>query len=265
MEFFIRKNATLPVLEINLLKDGRLDYDYKNTNLTGATITLSMVDVDTGFYRLTNGTCYFSDVDKIITYQFTKKNTSKTGRYVCEISVTNEQGTIIFPLREKLFVTILDSFVDSDFCCSASQHVATPTPTPPPTTTPTPTPTPTPSPTPTPTPTPTPNSGFYYGKFNNSVITSGDVGNLTFVTTSSVVNSYVPLSTGTAYGYFLIPTGFTQPSSFVESNTGCNGLNVSTINTGTITINDINSNPVVYNVYRTFFSFYGGINVWFCS
>jgi hypothetical protein len=31
MEFFIRKNATLPVLEINLFKDGRLDYNYQNT------------------------------------------------------------------------------------------------------------------------------------------------------------------------------------------------------------------------------------------
>jgi len=93
MEFFIRKNATLPVLEINLLKDGRLDYNYKKTNLTGATITLSMVNVDTGFYKITNGVC------------------------VCEINVTTDQGTVILPLRDKIFVTVLDSFVDSDFCC----------------------------------------------------------------------------------------------------------------------------------------------------
>jgi hypothetical protein len=117
MEFFIRKNATLPVLEINLLKDGRLDYNYKKTNLTGATITLSMVSVDTGFYKITNGVCVFSDTDKTISYQFTKKNTSKTGRYICEINVTTDQGTAILPLRDKIFVTVLDSFVDSDFCC----------------------------------------------------------------------------------------------------------------------------------------------------
>jgi hypothetical protein len=78
MEFFIRKNATLPVLEINLFKDGRLDYNYQNTNLTGATIT---------------------------------------SRYMAEFNITTDQGTITLPLRDKIYVTVLDSFVNSDFCC----------------------------------------------------------------------------------------------------------------------------------------------------
>jgi hypothetical protein len=117
MEFFIRKNATLPVLEINLFKDGRLDYNYQNTNLTGATITLSMVDVDSGIYKITNGVCYYSNDSHTITYQFTKKNTSKTNRYMAEFNITTDQGTIILPLRDKIYVTVLDSFVNSDFCC----------------------------------------------------------------------------------------------------------------------------------------------------
>jgi len=117
MEFFIRKNATLPVLEINLFKDGRLDYNYQNTNLTGATITLSMVDVDSGIYKITNGVCYYSNDDHTITYQFTKKNTSKTSRYMAEFNITTDQGTITLPLRDKIYVTVLDSFVNSDFCC----------------------------------------------------------------------------------------------------------------------------------------------------
>ena len=48
MEFYIRKKATLPILEINLNKDGKLDYNYNKTSLTGATITISMKDVETG-------------------------------------------------------------------------------------------------------------------------------------------------------------------------------------------------------------------------
>ena len=59
MEFYIRKNETLPVLDINLIKDGKLDYNYNKTSLTGATITLSMKDVDTGIYKITNGICTY--------------------------------------------------------------------------------------------------------------------------------------------------------------------------------------------------------------
>ena len=117
MEFYIRKNATLPVLDINLIKDGKLDYNYNKTSLTGATITLSMKDVDTGIYKITNGACVYDTTNDTITYQFTKRNTSTLGRYEVEFKVTNSQGTIIIPLREKIFVTILDSFVESEFCC----------------------------------------------------------------------------------------------------------------------------------------------------
>ncbi len=117
MEFYIRKKATLPVLEINLFKDGKLDYNYNKTSLTGATITLSMKDVETGIYKITNGACVYDATNYTITYQYTKRNTTKVARYEVEFKVTNDQGTIILPLRERIFVTVLDSFVESEFCC----------------------------------------------------------------------------------------------------------------------------------------------------
>ena len=117
MEFYIRKKATLPLIEINLSKDGKLDYNYNKTSFTGATITFSMKDVETGIYKITNGACVYDTTNYTITYQFTKRNTSTLGRYEVEFKVTNSQGTIIIPLREKIFVTILDSFVESEFCC----------------------------------------------------------------------------------------------------------------------------------------------------
>jgi hypothetical protein len=46
-----------------------------------------------------------------------KKNTSKTSRYMAEFNITTDQGTITLPLRDKIYVTVLDSFVNSDFCC----------------------------------------------------------------------------------------------------------------------------------------------------
>jgi hypothetical protein len=117
MEFYIRKKATLPELEINLFKDGKLDYNYNKTSFTGATITLSMKDVDTGIYKITNGVCVYDSTNYTITYQFTKRNTANVARYEVEFKVTNEQGTIILPLRERIFVSVLDSFVESEFCC----------------------------------------------------------------------------------------------------------------------------------------------------
>jgi len=118
MEFFIKKRATLPLLEINLIKDGRLDYNYIKTSLSGATIHVTIQDIDTNQYMVLNGVCQNNQDSNSIYYQFTKRNTNKISRYFAEFTITNDQGTIILPLREKIFVTVLDSFSDPDFCCT---------------------------------------------------------------------------------------------------------------------------------------------------
>jgi hypothetical protein len=116
MEFFIRKKATLPILEVDIIKDGRLDYNHK-LNLSAGTITFSMRDVDTGFYKVTNGTCYYSTENESVYYQFTKRNTSTIGRYEGEFNITTSQGLVILPLRDRLYINVIDSFVDPEFCC----------------------------------------------------------------------------------------------------------------------------------------------------
>jgi len=117
MEFNIRKNATLPYLEVSLLKDGRTDYNNFNTDLSTSIIYFYMKDVETNFYKIAKGVSIYSQENNSIYYQFTKKNTSKIGRYEGEFRVWNEQGEITLPLREKLFINILDSISISDFCC----------------------------------------------------------------------------------------------------------------------------------------------------
>lgn len=117
MEFFIRKKATLPIIEVDLIKDGKLDYNYNKTSLTGATITFSMKNVETGIYKITNGVCQYDTTNYTITYQFTKNNTKVVGRYEAEFKITNSQGTIVLPLRDKMFISVLDSIVESEFCC----------------------------------------------------------------------------------------------------------------------------------------------------
>ena len=157
--------------------------------------------------------------------------------------------------------------------CPTKTPTPTPTSTPAPTASPTrtPTPTPTSSPCKTPTPTPTPTtsllpapSGIYYGKFIGSTITSGDVSTFTFITTNNPTNSYVSFSTGEAYGYILIPITLPQPSEFRDSNTGCSGTNIPINNIGTVVILDTNGFAITYNIYRTFYSFFGNTDCWMC-
>ncbi len=121
MEFFVRKNSTLPVVEVSFIKDGRSDYNYYDTLLTSNTIYFSMIDVETGVYKVVNGLASYSEITKSITYQLTKKNTNKVGRYEIEITINNGSENIKLPLPQKLFLNITNSFSDADQCCKGKE------------------------------------------------------------------------------------------------------------------------------------------------
>jgi hypothetical protein len=262
MEFNIRKGATLPYIEVDLIKDGRTDYNYNATNLSGNVIYFYMKDAENGFYRISNSIANFSTTNNSIYYQFTKKNTSTIGRFEGGFKIYSDQGLIDIPLRNKIFINVLESISNTDFCCGPNKNIGpiiTPTPV---------TPTPvTPTPTNPPTPTPLPNTNaIYYGKFSGTSVTSGQVvSNLTILYTNSAVNSYVPFGTGLGYGYTIIPVTFTQPTEFIDSTAGCTGIQIPTNNIGQVIINNINNVPVTYNVYRTFFRFNGTLTSWMCD
>ena len=118
MEFYIKKNATLPVLKVEVCKDGRSDFNLNDFLNSDYTFYISLFDkstdkilfaskecdVTTEVSPFENKTLYF------LNYQFTNKDTFKTGRYEVQISVATENGVIILPLQEKFYVNILDSF-----------------------------------------------------------------------------------------------------------------------------------------------------------
>ena len=107
--------------------------------------------------------------------------------------------------------------------------------------------------------------GIYYGKINKTSIVPADSTSLTFINTNIAVDTYVTLPTGDGYGYILIPTTFIQPSEFRDSNSGCTGFLIPTLELGEINITDSNGFPVTYNIYRTFNAFTGNIDAWMCS
>lgn len=174
MEFFIKKNATLPILKFEIFKYGRSDYNqiYNLTGITSSYITL--YDINNNNLKIASRPCTittgYSEYDEtkilyFVEYQFKNSETKKLGRFEAIISIIENNGSTVLPLQDKVFVNIIDSFSIDGFsftnnyeveypCCNQVQPVPI-QPTPSITTTVTITPTNTPTNTVTPTNTPT--------------------------------------------------------------------------------------------------------------
>jgi len=57
MEFYIKKNATLPVLKMQVVKDGRAGYQQLMEDLEVSTIFFTMIDVETGIPKIVSAPC----------------------------------------------------------------------------------------------------------------------------------------------------------------------------------------------------------------
>ena len=174
MEFFIKKNSTLPLLKLQVVKDGRSDYNNFMELLETSSIFFSMVNVETGVLKITSKPAGFvektfldpnAEPEYYIYYQFTNTDTNTVGKFEGQFLIKNDDGNLILPIREKLFIYIQDSFIadnleyttcyTSEYPCCIDPSFPTPTPSITPTSTQTPTPTLTPTPSITPTLTPT--------------------------------------------------------------------------------------------------------------
>ena len=119
MTFSINKNSSLPVLKLELINDGRNDFHRFFELIQNADIYFTMTDVVTGVKRIAKrkaGTELVlpqSDCtgeEYYITYHFTQKETSVGGRFVgqFEIDFLDGTGTLIAPIRETLWINVLD-------------------------------------------------------------------------------------------------------------------------------------------------------------
>ena len=122
MEFFINKDSTLPKLKMQLVNDGRNDFRNFYEKIQNATITFSMYDVETKLKRIAcspatieqqiSNDCEDSEVSTYyIVYQFTEKQTKKSGRYNGYFTITflDGTGTLIAPIRDELYINVLDN------------------------------------------------------------------------------------------------------------------------------------------------------------
>lgn len=118
MEFFINKNATLPILKLELIQDGRNDFHKFFEMIQNADIFFSMTNVVTGIKKIgkkRTGVALVKPVSCVgeeyyITYQFSDKDTNQAGRYVGQfiIEFLDGSGTLLVPIREELYINILE-------------------------------------------------------------------------------------------------------------------------------------------------------------
>jgi hypothetical protein len=119
MEFFINKGASLPILKLELIQDGRNDFHKFFEMIQNADIFFSMTDVVTGIKKIGKKKTGVALVDPVscigeeyyITYQFSEKDTEKPGRYVAQFTIEflDGSGTLLVPIREQLFINVLDN------------------------------------------------------------------------------------------------------------------------------------------------------------
>lgn len=118
MEFNINKNATLPILKLALIQDGRNDFSRFYEAIQDANIYFTMTDVITGVKRIAKKETSVIAVspescvgeEYYLSYQFTTRDTSVAGRYIGQFTIEflDGSGTLIVPIRETLYINILD-------------------------------------------------------------------------------------------------------------------------------------------------------------
>jgi hypothetical protein len=126
MNFYIKKNSTLPVLTVEVIVDNGNTFGNTNEPFSASTITFSMKDEETNIYKIIGKSVsikekYSTGDSPLKSYyletQFTLKETIKVGSFIGEFKIINDQGTEILPLQNEITINIIDSFADPNLCC----------------------------------------------------------------------------------------------------------------------------------------------------
>ena len=133
MDFYIMKNATLPLLKMQVVRDGRSDFQTFMDSLADAVISFTMINEATGIPKIVSRPAYIVELigldpnalpEYYVYYRFTKRDTNTVGRYVGQFLIKynqgllgGPQGDLIVPLRDELFINIQESFISDSPCC----------------------------------------------------------------------------------------------------------------------------------------------------
>jgi hypothetical protein len=115
MEYTIIKGSELPILKLQVIKDGINNHIDFMSDLQNARITFSMIDESSGSYKIFEKSAYivekkFENPDApdeyYIYYKWDKKDVNKSGRYIGEFAIKIGNDVLIVPINEKLYINI---------------------------------------------------------------------------------------------------------------------------------------------------------------
>jgi hypothetical protein len=128
--FYITQNSTLPTLRMELIEDGRHDFMKFHDAIQSATITFTMVNVDTNVTKVAKNKAYIKlregddcTEQYVICYDWKARDTKECGTFKCTFEInfdaslksdeyTYPMGVLNMPIREPLYVVILPNAKD---------------------------------------------------------------------------------------------------------------------------------------------------------
>ena len=122
-EFYINKGSLLPTLRIELIEDGRHDYNKMYEMLQNSSITFTMVNRDTGVTKIAKAPAYIKAREDggcveqyVICYDWKKRDINEEGNYIGKFNIefgdikndeyTYPSGNLIVPVREDLLIIV---------------------------------------------------------------------------------------------------------------------------------------------------------------
>lgn len=128
-EFYINKNSILPCLRLELIQDGRHDFNKFFEALQDSSITFTMTDVATGAVKIANAKATIQPKEHnncveeyIIQYNWRERDTKQPGTYRGQFNIKFNGnlssdgvhyplGNLIVPIREELYIYIMDGSI----------------------------------------------------------------------------------------------------------------------------------------------------------
>ena len=125
--FFIKKDSTLPELKFGINQRIMEKYDITDEMLDNCAVTFSMIEKDSGLYRIANVEAklvineardvFPDEVTYTLAYRFKRHDTRRAGQFLGEFKVDflgDNCGKITFPIDTYLPIVIGDSFTKTD-------------------------------------------------------------------------------------------------------------------------------------------------------
>ena len=124
-QFNIRQNSTLPYLEMELINDGRNNFNKAYMALQSASATFNMVDEANNVKKIVNAKTYIVPIEdkgcieKVkIQYRWNKRDTKDKGQFkgffkiTCSDTIVADgmdfpKGDLIVPISEELLINII--------------------------------------------------------------------------------------------------------------------------------------------------------------